>query len=416
MKIAIIGSGISGLTAAYLLNKKHEITIFESNDYIGGHTHTHSLDIGANKVSVDSGFIVYNENTYPNFIKILQKLKVESQKTQMGFSVKSIRNNLEYSGNSLGSMFSQRSNIFKPSFLIMLKNILRFNKEAEKQIGEINPSMSLGDFLAHYKYSPYFINNYILPIGAAIWSTKVSSMLDMSAIFFINFFKNHSLLQIKNRAQWYVIKGGSNKYIEKMIDSFRTKIRLSSPVKKVIRNNEKVEIIFGASDYSQETFDSVIFANHSDQALELLDNPSKSEKEILSSIKYQKNNVLLHFDESILPKRKSTWSSWNFLLDNDSDKPVALTYNMNILQNLKCDETLCVSLNSDDHIDKSKIIKKIVYDHPLFTVDSLKAQSRKEEINGKNNSYFCGAYWRNGFHEDGVVSALDVCKKFGESL
>jgi predicted NAD/FAD-binding protein len=416
MKIAIIGSGISGLTAAYLLNKKHEITIFESNDYIGGHTHTHSLDIGANKVSVDSGFIVYNENTYPNFIKILQKLKVESQKTQMGFSVKSIRNNLEYSGNSLGSMFSQRSNIFKPSFLIMLKNIIRFNKEAEKQIGEINPSMSLGDFLAHYKYSPYFINNYILPIGAAIWSTKVSSMFDMSAIFFINFFKNHSLLQIKNRAQWYVIKGGSNQYIEKMIDSFRTKIRLSSPIKKVIRNNEKVEIVFGASDYSQETFDSVIFANHSDQALEILDNPSKSEKEILSSIKYQKNNVLLHFDESILPKRKSAWSSWNFLLDNDSDKPVALTYNMNILQNLKCDETLCVSLNSEDHIDKSKIIKKIVYDHPLFTVDSLKAQSRKEEINGKNNSYFCGAYWRNGFHEDGVVSALDVCEKFGESL
>ena len=416
MKIAIIGSGISGLTAAYLLNKKHEITIFESNDYIGGHTHTHSLDIGKNKVSVDSGFIVYNENTYPNFIKILQKLKVESQKTQMGFSVKSIRNNLEYSGNSLGSMFSQRSNIFKPSFLIMLKNILRFNKKAANQIDEINPSMSLGDFLVHYKYSPYFINNYILPIGAAIWSTKVSSMLEMPALFFINFFKNHSLLQIKNRAQWYVIKGGSNQYIEKMIDSFRTKIRLSSPVKKVFRNNEKVEIVFGASENSKETFDSVIFANHSNQALELLDNPSKSEKEILSSIKYQKNDVLLHSDESILPQNKSAWSSWNFFLDSDSNKPVALTYNMNILQNLKCDDTLCVSLNSDDYIDKNKIIKKIVYHHPLFTVESLKAQSRKEEINGKNNSYFCGAYWRNGFHEDGVVSALDVCKKFGESL
>jgi len=416
MKIAIIGSGISGLTAAYLLNKKHEITIFESNDYIGGHTHTHSVDIGANKVSVDSGFIVYNENTYPNFIKILQKLKVESQKTQMGFSVKSIRNNLEYSGNSLGSMFSQRSNIFKPSFLIMLKNILRFNKQAEKQIDKINPSMSLGDFLAHYKYSPYFINNYILPIGAAIWSTKVSSMLDIPALFFIRFFNNHSLLQIKNRAQWYVIRGGSNQYIEKMIDAFRNKIRLSNPVKKVIRNNEKVEIVFGASEHSKETFDSVIFANHSNQALELLDNPSKSEKEILSSIKYQKNDVLLHSDESILPQNKSAWSSWNFFLDNDSNKPVALTYNMNILQNLICDETLCVSLNSEDHIDKSKIIKKIVYHHPLFTVDSLKAQSRKEEINGKNNSYFCGAYWGNGFHEDGVVSALDVCKNFGESL
>ena len=220
MKIAIIGSGISGLTAAYLLNKKHEIVIFESNDYIGGHTHTHSVDIGTNKVSVDTGFIVYNENTYPNFIKILQKLKVESQKTKMGFSVKSIQNNLEYSGNSLGSMFAQRSNIFKPSFLIMLKNILRFNKEAEKQIDKINPSMSLGDFLAYYKYSSYFINNYILPIGAAIWSTKVSGMLEMPALFFIKFFKNHSLLQIKNRAQWYVIKGGSNQYVEKMIYSF----------------------------------------------------------------------------------------------------------------------------------------------------------------------------------------------------
>ena len=416
MKIAIIGSGISGLTAAYLLNKKHEIVIFESNDYIGGHTHTHSVDIGTNKVSVDTGFIVYNENTYPNFIKILQKLKVESQKTKMGFSVKSIQNNLEYSGNSLGSMFAQRSNIFKPSFLIMLKNILRFNKEAEKQIDKINPSMSLGDFLAHYKYSSYFINNYILPIGAAIWSTKVSGMLEMPALFFIKFFKNHSLLQIKNRAQWHVIKGGSNQYIEKMIYSFKNKIRLSSPVKKVVRNNEKVEIVFGTSGDSKETFDSVIFANHSNQVLELLDDPSKNEKEILSSIKYQKNDVLLHFDESILPKRKSAWSSWNFHLDSASDKPVALTYNMNILQNLKCDEILCVSLNSDDHIDNSKIIKKIVYYHPLFTVDSLKAQSRKEEINGKNNSYFCGAYWRNGFHEDGVVSALDVCEKFGVSL
>ena len=258
-----------------------------------------------------------------------------------------------------------------------------------------------------------FINNYILPIGAAIWSTKVSSMLELPALFFINFFKNHSLLQIKNRAQWYVIKGGSNQYIEKMIDSFRAKIRLSSPVKKVVRNNEKVEIVFGTSGDSKETFDSVIFANHSNQALELLDDPSKNEKEILSSIKYQKNDVLLHSDESILPQNKSAWSSWNFFLDSDSNKPVALTYNMNILQNLKCDDTLCVSLNSDDYIDKNKIIKKIVYHHPLFTVESLKAQSRKEEINGKNNSYFCGAYWRNGFHEDGVVSALDVCKKFG---
>ncbi len=416
MKIAIIGSGISGLTAAYLLNNKHEITIFESNNYIGGHTHTHDLIIDEEKVSVDSGFIVYNENTYPNFIKLLGTLNVESQKTQMGFSVKSIKNNLEYSGNSLSAMFAQRSNILKPSFLIMIKNILRFNKEAEIQINKMSIETTLKDFLAYYKYSPYFINNYILPIGAAIWSTKISSMLEMPALFFIKFFKNHSLLQIKNRAQWYVIKNGSNKYIKKLTKSFENKIRLLTPVQKVIRTEKEVEIIFGLDESLKETFDAVIFANHSNQALELLDNPSKSEQEILSAIKYQKNDILLHVDDSILPQRKAVWSSWNFLLDSESDKPVALTYNMNILQNLKCKKTLCVTLNSKDQIDKNKILKKIVYYHPLFTVDSLKAQSRKNEINGKNNSYFCGAYWRNGFHEDGVVSALDVCKKFGESL
>ena len=416
MKIAIIGSGISGLTSAYLLNKKHEITVFESSDYIGGHTHTHSIELDNQKVSVDTGFIVYNENTYPNFIKLLKELEVKSEPTHMGFSVKSIENDLEYAGNSLNAMFAQRSNIFRPSFLIMLKNILRFNKEAEIDLNTISPDLSLKKYLKDGCYSDYFINNYILPMGAAIWSTKASSILDMSALFFIRFFKNHSLLQIKNRAQWHVIKGGSNNYIKSMIATFKGKIRLSSPVQKVVRIDKKVEIIFGFSNYKTETFDAVIFANHSDQALKLIENPSINEYEILSSLPYQKNDVLLHVDDSILPSRKLAWSSWNYLLDQNPDKPVALTYNMNILQNIKSSKTLCVTLNSNKKIDENKILKKLIYHHPLFTLDSIKAQKRKHEISGQNNTYFCGAYWHNGFHEDGVVSALEVCKNFGETL
>ena len=416
MKIAIIGSGISGLTCAYMLNKKHDITIFEKNDYIGGHTHTHEIEHNGIKWNVDSGFIVYNERTYPNFINILDRLGVKRQLTRMGFSVKSEKNDLEYAGHSLNGLFAQRSNLVRPSFIRMLRSMWRFNSEARADLKELDSDTTLGEYLKLNDYPEEFIQHFIIPIGAAIWSTVPHHMMNMPAIFFIRFFDNHGLLQIVDRPNWWVITGGSKRYVEKMVDGFENKIRLSSPVKNVKREDGSITVQFGASSLDSENFDSVIFATHSNQSLAMLDTPTKEEIEILSAIKYQKNDALLHYDDSILPKRKNAWSSWNYLLDEDQSKAVALTYNMNILQSLKSDRTFCVSLNSGNLVDESKVIKELSYDHPLFTTSSINAQSRKHEISGKNNTYYCGAYWRNGFHEDGVVSALDVCKDFGESL
>ena len=416
MKIAIIGTGISGLTTAYLLNKKHAVTVFEKNDYVGGHTHTHNINLNNKNYAVDSGFICYNENTYPNFIKLLKILGVESQKTTMGFSVKSKKKKLEYAGNSLNSLFSQRKNIFSISFLWMIRDILLFNKNAKKDLATISSKITLGEYLKNNNYSKAFIYNYIVPMGAAIWSTKATSMLDISALFFVRFFDNHGLLQINNRPNWWVIKGGSKEYVKKLVSSFKENIRLSSPVYSINRTDEKIEIKLRSDNAQIETFDAVVIATHSDQALKLLSDKTSLEEEILSALPYQKNEALLHTDHSVLPKNKLAWASWNYNLDQEPEAPIALTYNMNILQSFNATETFCVTLNSNGLINPTKVIKKLKYDHPLFTVKGIAAQKRKHEISGVNNTYFCGAYWRNGFHEDGVVSALDVAKQFGISL
>jgi len=415
MKIAIIGSGISGLTAAYLLNRKHDVTIFEANDYIGGHTHTHKVNIDGKKYSVDTGFIVYNERTYPNFIKLLDLLNVERQLSTMGFSVKSISKDYEYAGESLNSLFAKRSNIFRFGFLRMLYEMYHFGKKADSSGIGLDASVTLGDYLKKEKYSGEFINYFIIPMGAAIWSTPANKVLNMPAYFFIKFFYNHGMLETINRPNWWVIKNGSSEYIKKIIRGFENKINLSTPVKTVARKNEGIEIQLAKKEETLK-FDSVIFATHSDQALEMLENPTDTEKDILSSIPYQKNEVLLHTDSSVLPRRKLSWASWNYQLDSDPALPVVLTYNMNILQSINCKETLCVTLNDHNSVDETKILKKITYHHPLFNVKSIEAQKRKSEISGVNNTHYCGAYWRNGFHEDGVVSALDVCKDFGEQI
>ena len=415
MKVAIIGSGISGLTAAYLLHKDHDITVFEANDYIGGHTHTHEIKQNDKLWSVDSGFIVYNEKTYPNFISLLQKLKVEVQKTSMGFSVKSPSTNLEYSGGSLNTIFAQRKNLLKPSFLIMLKDVLRFNRIAVKELLTVDQSTTISDFLKRHNFSSHFIENYIIPMGAAIWSTAAEKTTEMPAAFYIRFFKNHGLLQVFNRPQWYVIKGGSKSYVQKIIEGFKENILLSSPVSEVVRDSDGIKV-YHDKDKEPQQFDKVIFATHSDQALSLLKDPSEKELSILGSLPYQKNIAILHTDVSLMPKIKTTWSSWNYLLSSDQGKPVTLTYNMNILQSLDAKPDFLVTLNSTGEIDTTKIIKKIEYHHPLFTVDGVQAQSRKKEISGINNTFYCGAYWGNGFHEDGVNSALEVCRDFGVTL
>ena len=410
LKIAVIGSGISGLTSAFLLSKKHEVFLYEKNDYIGGHTHTHEIYENDKKINVDSGFIVYNENTYPNFMKLLDILKIESQHTTMGFSVKSDSNDFEYAGNSIHSIFAQKSNIFRPSFLKMIYQILRFNKISNNEYNNIDEDVTLNDYLIKFSFSEKFVNHYIIPMGAAIWSTSPKKMLNMPAKFFIRFFQNHGLLKVINRPQWWVIKNGSKQYVKKIIKPFEDNIVLNCKINSISRLNEKVTIKF---DKSEKIFDAVVIATHSDQALELLSDSTDAENQILGSIKYQKNSALIHTDKSILPKRKIAWSSWNYLLSESSDNLVTLTYNMNILQTLKSKKVYCVTLNNTTSIDESKIIKKIIYHHPLFDLESVKAQNQKNKICGSNNTYFCGAYWGYGFHEDGVNSALDVCKKFG---
>ena len=415
MKIAIIGSGISGLTAAYLLCKTHDIAVFEANDYIGGHTHTHEIALEKKNWRIDSGFIVYNENTYPNFIKLLKRLNVATQKTSMGFSVKAPDKNLEYSGGSLNSLFAQRRNLFRPSFYLMIKDILRFNRVSISKLKDLSETITINEFLISNNFGKHFIKNYIIPMGAAIWSTAAEKVIEMPAVFYIRFFQNHGLLQINNRPQWHVIKDGSKSYINKIIQSFESKVLLSTPVKKVKRHEHGVEVVYG-NDESSDIFDKVIFANHSDQALKLLDDPSPEENMILGALPYQKNVALLHTDSEILPNKKITWSSWNYLLSEDNSKPVALTYNMNILQSLDSKTDFLVTLNGNDQVNPKKVIKTISYEHPLFTVAGVKAQKQKHQISGKNNTFYCGAYWGYGFHEDGVNSALDVCSFFGRSL
>ena len=414
LKIAIIGSGVSGLVASMILSRKHNVTIFEKNNKMGGHVHTHKLKSSEKIFNVDSGFIVYNERTYPNFIKLLNQLDVETIDTSMGFSYKD-QNDFEYSGNSLSTLFSKKSNMLNINFYFFIYNILRFNRISSIDISNIDSTITLDEYLQSKKLSDDVIHKYIIPMGAAIWSTNPSTMKSMPAKFFIRFFMNHGLLDIKNRPQWKVIKNGSSEYVKKIYKSLKqnnAKIKLDFNIKKVFRTEDKIKI---KDDNNVHTFDKVVLACHSNQALKMIQNPTNDEKNILSSINYQENRATIHTDTSVLPNRKKAWSSWNYLSTNETEN-VVLTYNMNILQNLKSDKVFCVTINDPGLIDKKKIIKEIKYEHPLFTPSCLKSQSKKDLINGKNNTYFAGAYWGYGFHEDGVNSALDVCKYFDMDL
>jgi predicted NAD/FAD-binding protein len=418
-KIAIIGSGISGLTCAYLLNKKHEITLFEANDYIGGHTATKDVTVNGKQYAIDTGFIVYNDWTYPNFIKLMTRLNVESQATEMSFSVNNLAQNIEYNGNTLNSLFAQRRNIFRPKFYRIVRDILRFNKlcKSEPVMQKEHGKQTLYEFLNIHKFSSDFNNNYILPMCAAIWSTSLEDIKAFPFSFFLRFFNNHGLLNITDRPQWRTIVGGSRKYIEPLTHDFKDRIRLNSPVTSVVRREGKYFVnIQGATG---EFFDEVIFACHSDQALSLLAEPSALQQDILADISYLENEVVLHTDTTVLPVRRLAWASWNYLIEGyegEEQSPIVLTYNMNILQRLKSETTFCVTLNNSANIAADKILGRYQYAHPQFNTKSIAAQQRRSEISGQNGLHFCGAYWYNGFHEDGVTSALDVCRHFGESL
>jgi len=415
MKIAIVGSGIAGLTCAYLLARRHEITVFEADARIGGHTHTVPVTVDGREYSVDTGFIVFNDWTYPNFIRLLGQLGVTFKPTEMSFSVNDPDSGLEYNGNNLNSLFAQRSNLLSPGFWGMLRDILRFNKEARRDLAEqrISVDTTLDDYLKAGGYGERFILHYIVPMGAAIWSMPMAEMLNFPLQFFVRFFENHGLLSISNRPQWQVIEGGSSAYIAPLTASFKERIRLNCPVSRIDRDAHGVVI---HSPAGIERFDKVVLACHSDQALRLLGNPDDKEREILGALPYSDNEVLLHTDTRLLPTRKRAWASWNYRLGGAGHTRAAVTYDMNILQGLQSDTTFCVSLNQSAGITPSKVLARFTYAHPQFSLAAVAAQQRWAEIDGAQHTHYCGAYWANGFHEDGVVSALRVAAAFGESL
>jgi predicted NAD/FAD-binding protein len=415
VNIAIIGSGISGLTSAYLLNRSHEITLFEAGDWIGGHTHTIEVTVDGQRYAVDTGFIVFNDWTYPNFIRLLGQLGVGFKPTEMSFSVTDPDSGLEYNGNNFNSLFAQRRNLLSPGFWGMLRDILRFNKEALRDLDEhrIAADTTLDQYLKAGGYGERFILHYIVPMGAAIWSMSMADMLGFPLQFFVRFFKHHGLLSVGNRPQWCVIEGGSSAYIAPLTASFKDKIRLNCPVTRVEREADGVVI---HSPAGSERFDKVVFACHSDQALQLLAEPSAAEQSILGALPYADNEIVLHTDTHLLPKQKLAWASWNYRLGAAGHTRATVTYDMNILQGIQSDTTFCVSLNQSAGISPFKVLAKYTYAHPQFSLKAVAAQERWEELNGAQHTYYCGAYWANGFHEDGVVSALRVARSLGETL
>lgn len=410
MKIAIIGTGIAGNVVAHHLAREHDITVYEAGSHIGGHTHTHEVQQGGRSYQVDTGFIVYNDWTYPNFIALLDELGVASQPSSMSFSVRDERSGLEYNGTTLNTLFAQRRNLLRLSFLRMIRDILRFNREAPALLQDTGEDITLGDYLARGNYSRGFIDHYIVPMGAAIWSTDPVNMLAFPARYFVRFFHNHGMLSVDERPQWRVIRGGSARYVEALVAPFRDRIRLNTPVQSIRREGKHAWV--QAQGHAAERYDAVFLACHSDQALRLLADPSAAESEVLGAIRYQPNEAVLHTDMRLLPRTRRAWAAWNYhVLPQDTGR-VALTYNMNILQSLDTPTPLLVTLNHGEAIDPAKVIKRIPYEHPLYTRAGVAAQARQGEINGPLNTYFCGAYWRYGFHEDGVVSALAALDHF----
>lgn len=413
LKIAIIGSGIAGNTIAHYLHAKHDITVFEAESHIGGHTHTHQVQHEGKTVNVDTGFIVFNDRTYPNFINLLNELNVAWQPSSMSFSVRCENTGLEYNGTSLNSLFAQRINLFKPSFHRMIRDILRFNKTSLELLADGN-EIKLGDYLTQGNYSQQFIDQYIVPMGAAIWSTDAKQMLSFPARFFVRFFHHHGMLTVNDRPEWRTISGGSASYVYALTAPFKHKIRLNTPVESVrrLKTSVRVKPING----EEEKFDFVFFACHSDQALKMLLDKTAEETQILGAIPYQENTIFLHHDINLMPKRKLAWAAWNYHVTNPASNKVAVTYNMNILQGLQSVEPLLVTLNHTHDIHPDKVIKRLTYMHPVYTLAGAAAQARHSEISGINRTAYAGAYWRNGFHEDGVVSALEALKHFEQYI
>ena len=411
LRIAIIGGGISGLYTAHLLQKQHDFKLYEAANYVGGHSNTVEVEIQGDTVAVDTGFIVYNERNYPLFTALLDELGVATLATDMSFSVSCRQSGLEYCGTSLNTLFAQRRNIFRRSFQRMIFEILRFNKLSTKLLAA-PASQSLQGFLKQHNFSGMVVDDYLIPMAAAIWSSNPSVILDFPAAYFGRFFDNHGLLTVNDQPQWRTILGGSKHYVNKLTAQFIERIQLNSPVTRVQRLGDQIRVI--TKDKSADTFDAVVFACHSDQALKMLEKPSTDEQRILGAIEFQSNDTVLHTDKRLMPDNQRAWAAWNYHRIAKQADQVCVTYDMTALQHLETPLPLLVTLNATEHIDAKQILGQFCYDHPLYTHASVAARGEWDKINGVNNSFFCGAYWGYGFHEDGMRSAAKVVAAINE--
>ena len=412
MKIAVVGSGISGLSAAYYLSKNHHVDLFEKGNHFGGHSHTIDLNIGTKKVAVDIGFIVFNFRTYPNLVKFFNENKIELEKSDMSFSV-SLRNTIfEYCGKGLNGIFANRSNLFNPKFLRMFYDIIQFYKKCDT-FDKFNENVTLGNFLEKEKLSKEFINYHLIPMVSAIWSMPPYEANQMPLNFFLKFFQNHGLFKLKNRPQWYTIKNRSRSYVQNILSKISGEHFKNYAINKIKSKSSGIDLFYGGeSEFFN--YDKVVIATHADEALSLIDNPTNEEREILSKFSYRENVAYIHTDKKAMPKNKKTWSSWNSSLKKDEIEKSSITYWLNLLQNLKCDENIFLTLNPYYEIDQSKILKKVRFTHPYFDQLALDHQSKLNNLQNKRNILFCGSYFGYGFHEDGIKSSIEMLKNLND--
>lgn len=409
MKIAVIGSGISGLSAAYYLSKKHKVDLFEKEDHFGGHSYTYDIKEDQKIVPVDLGFIVFNEKTYPNLINFFKELKVDYEKSNMSFAVSIKDTKVEYSGKSLGSMFCNKSNIFNFKFIKLILDIIKFYKLAPLLLTKENEDLTLGDYLEKKKVSGYLKNYHIIPMVAAIWSMPFAKAQDMPLTLFVNFFTNHGLFNLKNRPQWFTVSGRSRKYVSKILPFISGDYFKNYKIRKISRSENNVRIAVGSNeDYID--YEHVVLACHANESLALLEEPTIEEKSVLSKFQYVTNTAFLHTDEKLMPKNKSAWSSWNSISKQDLTN-TCVTYWLNLLQNLKTDKNYFLTLNPIQNIENKNIIKRVIFSHPYFNLENTRLQKNLKMLQGVNRTSFCGSYFSYGFHEDGLKSSLDMIKQ-----
>ncbi len=412
MKIAVVGSGISGLSAAYYLSKQHQVDLFEKNDHFGGHSHTIDLTLGAKKVSVDIGFIVFNFKTYPNLINFFNENKIEIEKSDMSFSVSVTDSSFEYCGKGLNGIFSNRSNLINFRFLRMFFDIIKFYKKCD-DLNEFNDETTLGDYLKKEKVSKEFIDYHLIPMVSAIWSMPPYEANQMPLKFFLKFFQNHGLFKLKNRPQWYTVSKRSRTYVENILSKISGEHFKNYKVTKIRCNTNGIDLFYGGeSEFFN--YDKVILATHADEALSIIEDPSQDEKKVLSNFSYKENIAYIHTDEKIMPKNIKAWSSWNSSIKKNEIEKNSITYWLNLLQNLQCEENIFLTLNPYLEIDSSKILKKVKFTHPYFDHSALAYQSELKNLQNKRNILFCGSYFGYGFHEDGIKSSIEMLKNLND--